>query len=294
MISNVNGASVNILSKTDKSLAPAPRGKATIKREKFDWSTGGAIGSFAWINKNDLNIDGRYQRDQCSEEKVREIARSWDWLLLGVISVIIRSDGTYWVFDGGHRTRAAFYRDDVKILPCMVHEIENVNDEAKAFVARNTMVSNVAAFDRFKASFCAAEPTAVKVESLLNEFGLTVVKGGVNKAGYISCIGAMQRIADEDYESAKKVLGFCIAIAGEYSVVGKVLVAMFALQQRFKDKFDIIDRYREKLSKHSQREIEVKMNQFAVECGGKGGAVIGAKAILELINHKSKTNRLEW
>jgi hypothetical protein len=288
-----NCAGVNILSKTDKSLAPTPAGKPTVKRTKFDWSTGGAIGSFAWIPKGDLNIDGRYQREQCSKEKVHAIARAWDWLLLGVISVIVRSDGTYWVFDGGHRTRASFFRDDVTRLPCIVHELDKVNDEAKAFVARNTMVSNVAAYDRFRASVCATEPTAVKTDAILNAFGLTLVKGGTNNPATIACIGAIQKIISEDYEAAKKVLGFCISIAGQHQVSGKVLSAMFTLQQHFKDNVDVIDRYREKLSRHSQREIEVKINQFSTECG-RTGSVVGAKAILELVNHKSRSNRLEW
>lgn len=293
MSDRLNGSEMNILNKEDRSMAPMPSRSSTSKRTKFDWSTGGTVGEFQWIHKNDLNIDGRYQREECSHVKVMEIARSWDWLLLGVVSVIRRGDGTYWVFDGGHRTRAAFYRDDVGELPCMVHEVDNVNEEAKAFVARNTMVSNVAAYDRFRASVCASEPTAVKVNALLNEFGLTVVKCGT-KAGTIMCVGALQRIVEEDYESARKVLAFCLSIAGEYSVVGKVLLAMFALQQRFRPQIDIIERYREKLSRHSQREIEVKISQFVAECGGKSGSTIHAKAILELINYKNKTHRLEW
>lgn len=39
--------SVNILSKSDKSVAPIPsRDTGVSKRKKFDWSTGGDIGRF--------------------------------------------------------------------------------------------------------------------------------------------------------------------------------------------------------------------------------------------------------
>jgi hypothetical protein len=295
MISQTNGGkSFNILDKTDRSLAPLPNGALSIKRLKFDWSTGGEKGVFEWIPKRDLNIEGLYQRDQCSEEKVLEIARSWDWLLLGTLSVIHRSNGEYFIFDGGHRARASFHREDVTHLPCMVHELDSINDEAKAFVARNTMISNVASFDRFKASICAAEPIALKTESLLTEFGLVPVSGGTSKSGYITCVGTLQRIVEEDYAIAKKVLGFCILLAGDSMVIGKVLHAMFVLQRHFIGSMDIIDRFYDKLTKHSQREIEIKMNQFRVECGGKGGTVVDAKAILEIINHKVRTNRLQW
>jgi hypothetical protein len=288
-------AGVNILSKVDRSLAPVPNPKREVtvsKRDKFDWSTGGSCGEFRWIAKDDLNIDSRYQRDQVSDAKVREIARDWDWLLLGCISVIEREDDSLWVFDGGHRARASFFRDDIKELPCMVHRVATVNEEAKAFVARNTMVSNVAAYDRHKASVCAAEPVALSVQAILDEFGLTVIKGGASGAGYLSCIGTLQSCVKEDAEDAKKVLRFLLSIAGERLVVGKVLAAMFTLYRHFKPKLDILEKYGEKISRHSQREIEVKISQFATECG-KGGNVIGAKAILELINHRNRI-RVEW
>lgn len=283
------------MSKVDRSLAPVPNPKREVtvsKRDKFDWSTGGSCGEFRWIAKNDLNIDSRYQRDQVSDAKVREIARDWDWLLLGCISVIEREDGSLWVFDGGHRARASFFRDDIKELPCMVHRVATVNEEAKAFVARNTMVSNVAAYDRHRASVCAAEPVALSVQAILDEFGLTVIKGGASGAGYLSCIGTLQSCVKEDAEDAKKVLRFLLSIAGERLVVGKVLAAMFTLYRHFKPKFDILEKYGEKISRHSQREIEVKISQFTTECG-KGGNVIGAKAILELINHRNRI-RVEW
>lgn len=294
-MSSDNGTGVNILSKVDRSLAPVPnpnRAVAVSKRDKFDWSTGGSRGEFCWIAKNDLNIDSRYQRDQVSEAKVREIARDWDWLLLGCLSVIEREDNTFWVFDGGHRARAAFFRDDVNELPCMVHKVATVNEEAKAFVARNTMVSNVAAYDRYKASVCAEEPIALQVQAILNEFGLTATKGGTSSAGYISCIGTLQSCVKDDAEDAKKVLRFLLSIAGDRLVVGKVLAAMFTLYRHFKPRFDVIDKYGEKLSRHSQRAIEIKIDEFSKEVG-KSGHVVGAKAILELINHKNRV-RVEW
>lgn len=207
MIGNGNGG-VNILSKIDKSLVGTPAGPAVRKVERYDWTTGGSVGSFAWIKKTDLNIDGRYQRDQVGEGKVRDIASRWDWLLIGTLSVIEREDGTYWVFDGGHRTRAAFYRDDVELLPCMVHKIASVNEEAKAFVARNTMVSNVSAFDRFHAAVCADEPVAQATNNILQELGLVPIKGGVQVGRYISCIGALQNVSPQTQKTPRRCCRF--------------------------------------------------------------------------------------
>jgi hypothetical protein len=282
----------NILDKLDKSLIKSSNGAVTRKVDRYEWNIDRKLGQFRLISKFQLNIDGRYQRDQVSTKKVMDIASGWDWLLIGTISVIERQDSTFWVFDGGHRTRAAFRRDDIDELPCIVHKLENVNEEAKAFVERNTMVSNVSAFDRFNASVVAEEPIAKSTLEMLTEFGLKPVKGGAQSGDFISCIGALQECVKINHEDAKKTLALCLKIAGDQIVTGRVLLGMFTLHQHFKPSFDVIDRFREKLERHSQRELEVKINQFRAECG-KGGNVISAKAILELINHRLKT-KIQW
>jgi hypothetical protein len=293
-MNNENTQRFNILSKVDKAFAPIPNRKKTVSKvEKFAWSTSGVKGEFRWINKNDLNIDGRYQRDKVSDKKVLDIARDWDWLLVGVLSVIQREDGSLWVFDGGHRTRASFSRHDVTELPCMVHQVSSLTDEAKAFVARNTMVSNVSAVDRFKASCFAGEPIAKNVQAILEEFELEVVKGGNLKERQISCIGSLQHCVEIDFEGTRKVLGFLLDMNPEKNVTNKVLKGMFTLWNHFKPQFDVIDKYGEKISLHSHRAIEIKINEFVAECN-KSGEVIFAKAILQIINYKLKTKRLEW
>ena len=289
----MSNGSLNILSKVDKSLVGNPNNPTVSKVSRYDWTTGGSEGDFMMIGKKLLNIDGRYQRDQVSERKVLDIAGKWDWLLLGTLSVIEREDGTFWVFDGGHRTRASFYREDVTFLPCMVHKISGVNEEAKAFVARNTMTSKVSAVDRFRASVCAEEPVSQVTNTILQDFGLTAVSGGATgRSGYISCIGTLQKCVEVNATDARKVLAFCVKLSDDSPVSGRLLNGMFTLHQHFKPRFDVINRYGEKMERHSQREIEVKMNQFMTECG-KGGNVIFAKAILELINYKTR-NRIEW
>lgn len=85
---------------------------------------------------------------------------------------------------------------------------------------------------------------------------------------------------------------FLLKLPRDRQLTGQVLTAMFTLQRHFLPKVDIIEKYGEKISRHSLREIEIKIAQFSAECG-KGGSVIAAKAILEMINHRSR-QRLEW
>ena len=154
---------MNILNKQCKALAPTFGNAAASvsKREKFSWAEPCTPGTFLMIEKDALNIDGTYQREEVSKSKVLEIARDWDWKLLGTLSVIMRKDGTFWVVDGGHRCRASFFRDDIKELPCMVFEAEDEKTEAKAFVGTNTMKSSVSAYHKHRAAVKTGEPIAV-------------------------------------------------------------------------------------------------------------------------------------
>lgn len=281
----------DILDRSDKSLRPGLNNSVQVKRLTYKWSDKGDAGTFRWIYKGDLRCDGRYQRDAVSERKISEIAANWDWLLLGSISVIEREDGSLWVFDGGHRVRASFYRDDIDMLPCLVHHVANVSEEAKAFVARNTMVSNVSAHDRFKASVCANEEIATKVQQMISGAGLVLAKAAASR-GYINCIGALNNLAEMDFESTEKSLKFLLSMNDEKPVSGKVLTAVVTLHRHFKPRFDIIDRYGSKLAKNSIEVMEKKIRNFSTECG-KGGSTIYAKALLELIN-KGNRHRINW
>jgi len=281
---------MNILDKTDMSLAPIPYSPSITKREKFSWATGGTTGVFRWIDKRNLNIDGCYQREAASKAKILDIAREWDWLLLGAISVIERSDGSYVVFDGGHRTRASFYRDDIDTLPCMVYQVATLTNEAKAFVACNTMTSNVDAIDRHKASVCAEEPVAIRVSELLSSCGICIAKTP-HGTSQIQCIGAIASATKEDAATAKRCLLLCIELATEYneSVEGAVFSGLFRLARSIGDN---MWRHEERIKRHSQKEIAVRIRQYRAETG-KGGQTIAAKAIMHLIN-KGLRNKLTW
>lgn len=286
---------VNILDRSDRSLSPVPRANGTPtmipKRSKNDWSLGGKPGRFCMIDKRDLNIEGDYQRNQVSENKVREIARNWDWVLLGVVYVVQRSDGTYWVFDGGHRTRASFYRDDIQALPCMVYQMNDLSDEAKAFLGKNLMITNVSSVDKYKAAVVAKDATACKAASLLAEFGIEV-SYGATKSKQIKCINTLLSMIDRNEVLAKRCLAFCLERSEGMPVSSDVMRGLFALCERLSDRVDVLDKFGEKLARHSQREMQVRIRQMSAECG-KGGEKVEALALLSLINKGCK-NKLSW
>lgn len=281
----------NILDKKDKSLYTAFGGVAVSKVERFNWRAVGKKGQFSQISKHLLNIDGRYQREQVRPLKVLEIAKNWDWAMLGSISVVQRDDGSYWVFDGGHRTRAAFYRDEIDELPCMVFKFSDLSEEAKVFLGKNLMTTTVNAIDKFKASVCAEDENALATKELIKSFGLKVSRKAT-KSTDVKCIKTVQEMVAENHDLARRCVGFVLQVADGEPLSASCLRGLFALCQHFSGRVDILAKYGEKLSRYSQKEMEVRMRQMKAECG-KGGAKIEALAIMDLIN-KGKRNKLSW
>jgi len=285
---------MNILNKTNRALAPIPgTTKAVPKREKFSWSTPSEPGQFLMIDKESLNIDGTYQREQVSDVKVMEIARDWDWKLFGVLAVIRRGDGTLWVYDGGHRTRAAFLRDDITSLPCMVFHVVDEKEEAKAFIGTNTMVSNVSAYHKHRAYVKAGEPNALAVQSIVEKYGY-VPSNCANKRGNFAAINTLRALVIQNGAEAEKVFAACVLIAvdGE-PISGEVIDALYTCQAKLAGKADILSNgHLDRLAKEGLKGIEAAIRREK-HIVGRGGAVVAAKAVLDLLN-KGKQRRLTF
>ncbi len=282
----------NILDKTDQSKVHVC-GKSTVvaKAQKYNWPEMVTTpGEFRWVPKWDLNIDGEYQRDEVSKGKTRIIAANWNWLLLGVIDVVERPDGALVVFDGGNRTRASFYRDEINALPCLVHRLADVAKEASAFVGKNTMVSHVSILDRFKAARVAGDSTAIKTAAIAARQGLVFCKNATQR-GETKAVGAVWNAVKEDAGTAEAVLGACVKLADDEPLQGMVFRGMFFLCRRIGADI-ILDKHIGKLAMYGQKGIATRIRQFKVECG-KGGEAMEAKAILSLVN-KSKRNKIVW
>lgn len=286
---------MNILNKTNRSHAPVCGSltNQTPKREKFSWSKPCDPGTFLLVRKEDLNIDGSYQREQVSESKVRTIAREWDWKLFGVLSVILRPDGTLWVYDGGHRCRAAFLRDDILDLPCMVFEVSDKVDEARAFLGSNLIKTFVSAYHKHRAAVITGEPIAIAAQAILNKYGY-VTTCTASKTGF-AAINTLRMLVKEDAEMAERVFAACVDIAGpnQDPISGDVLEGLFRCQKKLEGKADILTNgHLEKIKKETLAGTEAAMRRER-HIVGRGGAVVSAKAILDILN-KGKKRKLTW
>lgn len=263
------------------------------KRQKFSWSADSPAGRFNMIRKEELNIDGTYQREQVSDNKVREIARDWDWRLFGALSVIMRPDGTLWVYDGGHRTRAAFLRDDIEELPCMVFDCARIEDEAKAFVGTNTMKSSVSTFHKYRGALRAKEPRALQIKAVLDKYGYHATKNTKTRFGF-AAINTLARLLKEDANLAESVFALCAEMAedGE-SISGEILLGIFRCAKKLENRADILQKdNRKKLHDAGIKGLEsvIRREKHFV---GRGGGTVAAKAILDLLN-KGRQRRLSF
>jgi len=221
---------MDILDRVDISKVPTFGNKkaGVDKVEKFSWSKSSGSGRYQSIEKYELHIDGEYQRDAVSQKKIMKIAREWDWMLFGCLLIAERKDGTYWVYDGGHRVRASFHRGDIDKLPCMVFDSDCIEDEARAFVGKNTMKSNVTAYQKHIASVSAGEPIAIIIEDIITSNGYHPAPH-TRKNGF-TAIGKLNNMVKENETISREVFSVCCRISDDgQNISSMVLGALFFL-----------------------------------------------------------------
>jgi hypothetical protein len=267
-------------------------GVPKLKREKYQWAEACQPGVFKMVKKENLNIDGAYQRDEVSRGKVVEIARNWDWKLFGSLSVIERPDGTLWIYDGGHRCRASFYRDDIADLPCMIFKAEEADSEARAFIGSNTMKSNVAAYHIHRASVVANEPTAMKAVAILQKHGFKVTQG--ESVNGFCAIGTMHKLVKKNPTLTDRTFELCAKMAKtEGYISGTVLTAIYECALKLEGIIDIFEaECADRLCEAGLTGLNAAIVREKVIVG-KGGPLVAAKAVLDILN-KGRRRKLSF
>jgi hypothetical protein len=276
------------MSNQDKSMAPTPGGPDIPKREKFSWSNPTEPGELRWISKKKLHIDRAYQREVVSRHRVLEIAREWDWKLVGALSVAERDDGTLFVYDGQHRYEAALHRDDVQNLPCVVFATEGSKDEARAFIGTNMSARRVGSYDYHRAAVEAGEPISMTAELLLADVGYepTSVSG---TARTTKAVRTVHRMVEQNEDLAADVLQLAARIAAGEQISAELLRGLFYAASQ--EPAILNGSYGSKLVTLGQEAISAEMARKRA-ITGKGGQKIEAAALVELVNKGKRTRRL--
>lgn len=166
---------------------------------------------FELVRANMINVDPEYQLPRFKEFHAKRIKKNFRWDLFGVIDINERADGSLWVFDGQHRLRAAMdaYGENCPI-PSIVYQGGTQQWEAEQFDIRQRSRLRISALDNFRSRVIYGEPTAVKVNAIVEQHGFRVPNGTQDGPTVIRAIGALTHI---DSRYAEGVLDRTLNVA---------------------------------------------------------------------------------
>lgn len=262
-------------------------------------------GELVKVPKSALNLDDEYQR-RAQERKVRRLVVRWSWHACGTLSVARRADGTLHIMDGGHRYLAAMRRMDIHELPCIIHDIDEKSEEAKSCLQLNTDRKAFGAYDKYRVQLVARDPVALKAKALLDEYGYIVKEHGYGifsedcpPVPMIRCIGSLLSCIRVNERVMEDVWPCIVDLHNNGPIHERVLMAVFTVEckLRKREPGDSLLRgiYLKRLLSLGGEKI-VEATRQAMIYHGRGGQVVWARALVELINKgfRNARNKISW
>lgn len=274
-------------------------GKEVSKVEKYGWKTVDRPGTHMMLPKQALNVDHRYQRNNVSQTRIANIRANWSWQALGVLLVMRRRDGTFWVFDGQHRKLAADAREDIQLLPCLVFDCDGTEDveaarEALAFLLANTNRGAMDRYSKLRAALQARDEIAVAMNEMVESSGYSFARGGAAEQT-VACIDAIEREFKRDREAARKAWLLCVAICDGKPVTNLLYLGIAHLERhlvRRQAGTVMADPLRQKLLDAGLVKIDNAMRDEAARAR-HGGSAVWADGIIDILNkHARRHNRI--
>jgi len=263
------------------------------KIERYNWKTSNTLGEYTLIPPHQINIDPVYQRI-ANHRKVIELARDWNWVACGCIAVVRRPDGTFVTPDGSHRVLAARKRSDIKHLPCLVWNMNDVCDEAQAFLALNTHRKPVEATDKYRAALVANDPVAIDVQRVLDLHGYKIQKGDGEMT--VAGIAGLQESCKDDPALFSELFAMVVSIAKGAHIPTDVFLGLNYIERALRERNDpnsmLSSEVIEKLSKIGIDNLHRSCRKDA-HAYGRGGKKVWATAILREINSGKRTRRID-
>lgn len=167
-----------------------------------------------WIKITDLVIDDSYQRsiEKRGRKNIGTIAAEFSWGRFTPLLIAPIGGGRFAVIDGQHRTHAAALCGYTTV-PAMIVDM-SAREQALAFSWVNGNVTNVTAFQIFRAARAAHEVWAVQSDTAVRkgrcELMTSNASASYKKAGEIYCIGVVRRHVGEG--SGKYVTAALLAL----------------------------------------------------------------------------------
>ena len=137
----------------------------------------GYKGQFMMVDPTKVLIDHRYQRAQ-KNSLVSQIAQNPRWDAFGVPTVFKRANGQMYAADGQQRIAGVLASaKPPKEIPVVIFEINDLPEEAEAFVLINEWRKALQPIEKHKAKIQANEPAALAVEKAVTSAGYTIDTG---------------------------------------------------------------------------------------------------------------------
>lgn len=251
------------------------------KLARYGWVTSDQRGRYMELPKAALNINRDDYQRLANTRKVLELSKDWSWISCGTITVAYR-EGKYYVVDGQHRKLAADNRSDIKNMPCMVWEIDEVAEEATAFLKTNTNRKPITSIDRHRANVTRGDQIAIRIEAELARHDLIVSTNTSPK--HFKAMTLATKLASTDFDRFVRVLDIAVALAKKAGIPVKerMLIGLFELDRRTDDGL-LNSRMRKRILDIGALAIEDSIAR-AASFYARGGARVFAVGILEIVN----------
>lgn len=265
----------------EETVGNFKHGSRISKITRYGWTVTDVPGEFVLVDKGDLNIDHSYQRDRINKQKVRQIASEWSWAGCGCILVAMRTDGTFWVFDGQHRVLAAKNRADVRQLPCLVFESTSVEQEAASFLVSNAERKPVTALDKFKAMVVTGNRDAKTVSDIFEKLEI-VIAADAKASRELCCVSRCLSLAQRDAQVFEWALRSTADLCGTDPIHVDILNGLFWIEKTYH--LCGTKRFDDALCTVSRAAILESISKYAAAEGKRGDKVCGT-GILKVLNH---------
>lgn len=266
--------------------------KGVDKVDRYKWAMRNEPGELRYIDKRELLVNTEVYQRIAETEPVLKLARDWNWISCGALSVADR-DGQLWVMDGGHRKAGADRRSDVQELPCIVHRVDSIEREARGFLDINTGRKNVSALGKFRASLAAGDATAIFVKAVMDANNLRLASASKEPRDFKSVALAM-RLAGNSPASFEIVMKLCgeLAAACARPIHERLLGGLHYIHTNVNVEGGVEHpRLRQRIK---QTGVDA-LAESATKAGAyyaKGGARVWADGMMQAIN-KGLQNRFE-
>ena len=215
------------------------------------------------MDPKDLELDGSYQRPW-KRGLHRRITSDFHPEMLGTLEISHRTDGSYVIFDGQHRWRAALELG-IERLPCLVHEGLTPEQEAELFAALQHDRVAITAIESLRALNRAGKEEAVAVYETCERHGYKVGPQSRKDPNAIGTAGTLMDLFHD--EKLDDVLAFTRQVWPSYHGVttASFLVGVAGFLDQFGER--LTELHKEKLSKKQPLLLFQQARSVAVSNG---------------------------